>query len=195
MKQLMTVLWMAYFAAAFASARVVVPQLPPSPYDDTEISTNVALNVNAARLEFYWNLGKDISEKYATTQYYGSRFFECVSKNLTDSIRNPQGLSVVNIRYCQRFYDLYSSLPNLPQLVEELVSVPWGQHRQRKSAPQKERSMDASTLSIDAGPIAAVVDSLLCGLDGKIVARLEEIASGFWAMSSTGRALGVACVI
>ncbi len=45
------------------------------------------------------------------------------------SIRNPQGLSVVNIRYCQRFYDLYSSLPNLPQLVEELVSVPWGQHR------------------------------------------------------------------
>ena len=43
--------------------------------------------------------------------------------------------------------------------------------------------------------IAVVVDSLLCGLVGKIVARLEEIASGFWAMSSAGRALGVACVI
>ena len=81
---------------------------------------------------------------------------------------------------------------NLPQVVEDLVSVPWGQHRQRTSAPQKERSMDASALSTDAGPIAAVVDSLLCGLVGKIVARLEEIASGFWAMSSTGRALGVA---
>jgi len=84
---------------------------------------------------------------------------------------------------------------NLPQLVEELVSVPSGQHRQRKGAPQKERSMDALTSSTDAEPIAAVVDSLLCGLVGKIVARLEEIASGFWAMSSTGRALGVACVI
>ena len=84
---------------------------------------------------------------------------------------------------------------NLPQLEEELVSVPWGQHRQRKGAPQKERSMDALTSSTDAEPIAAVVDSLLCGLVGKIVARLEEIASGFWAMSSTGRALGVACVI
>ena len=91
--------------------------------------TKAAVSVNSALLEFYWNLGKDISEKYAATQYYGSRFFECVSKDLTDSIRNPQGLSVVNIRYCQRFYDLYSSLPNLPQLVEELVSVPWGQHR------------------------------------------------------------------
>ena len=119
-------------------------------------------------------MGKDIREKYAATQYYGSRFFECVSKDLTDSIRNPQGLSVVNIRYCQRFYDLYSSLPNLPQLVEELVSVPWGQHRQRTSAPKKERSMDASTSSTDAGPIAAVVDGLLCGLGWKIVVRQEE---------------------
>ena len=51
MKHFATVLCMAYAAAAFASARVVVPQLPPSPYDDTEISTNVALNVNATRLE------------------------------------------------------------------------------------------------------------------------------------------------
>ena len=42
---------MAYAAAAFASARVVVPQLPASVYADTEVSTNIALNVNAARLE------------------------------------------------------------------------------------------------------------------------------------------------
>ena len=159
------------------------------------VEKKAAVSVNSTLLEFYWNLGKDISEKYATTQYYGSRFFECVSKNLTDSIRNPQGLSVVNIRYCQRFYDLYSSLPILPQLVEELVSVPWGQHRQRKSAPQKERSMDASTLSTDAGSIAAVVGSFLCGLVGKTVARQEENYTWLWAMSSTGRALGVACVI
>ena len=34
--------------------------------------------------------------------------------------------------------------------------------------------MDASILSTDAGPIAAVVDSLLCGLVGKIVARMKE---------------------
>ena len=144
------------------------------------VEKKAAVSVNSALLEFYWNLGKDISEKYAATQYHGSRFFECVSKDLTDSIRNPQGLSVVNIRYCQRFYDLYSSLPNLPQLVEDLVSVPWGQHRQRTSAPQKERSMDATALSTGAGPIAAVVDSLLCGLDGKIVARQEESCKRLW---------------
>ena len=34
--------------------------------------------------------------------------------------------------------------------------------------------MDALTSSTDAEPIAAVVDSLLCGLVGKTVARQEE---------------------
>ena len=51
MKQLMTVLWMAYFASAFASPRIEVSALPQSEYADTEVATNVALNVNAARLE------------------------------------------------------------------------------------------------------------------------------------------------
>ena len=42
---------MAYAAAAFASARIEVPTLPLGEYADMEVSTNVALNVNAARLE------------------------------------------------------------------------------------------------------------------------------------------------
>ena len=39
------ILVVAFLAlSAFAGARVVVPQLPPSPYDDTEISTNVTFS-------------------------------------------------------------------------------------------------------------------------------------------------------
>lgn len=95
-------------------------------YQATQIKA--AVSVNSALLDFYWNLGKDISEKYASTQFYGSRFFECVSKDLTDSIGNPKGLSVVNIRYSQRFYELYAGMRNLQQVVEELVQVPWGHH-------------------------------------------------------------------
>lgn len=92
------------------------------------VQIKAAIAVNSALLEFYWNLGKDISERYAATQFYGSRFFENVSKDLTDSIPNPKGLSVVNIRYCVRFYDLYSKMENLQQVVENLVKVPWGHH-------------------------------------------------------------------
>ena len=40
--------------------------------------------------------------------------------------------------------------------------------------------------------IVAVVDGLLCGQVGKVVSRLEANRKRLWAMSSTGRALGVA---
>ena len=51
MKHFATVLCMAFAATAFASARVEVSALPSCEYADTEVSTNVALNVSAARLE------------------------------------------------------------------------------------------------------------------------------------------------
>ena len=38
-------------ASAFAGARVVVPQLPEAATPDAEVSTNIALNVNVARLQ------------------------------------------------------------------------------------------------------------------------------------------------
>ena len=42
---------MACAAVAFASPRIEVSALPQSEYADTEVATNVALNVSAARLE------------------------------------------------------------------------------------------------------------------------------------------------
>ena len=56
---------------------------------------------------------------------------------------------------------------------------------------------EVGILAVDAGvrlcyQIAAVVGGLSCGLVGKIVARLEANRKRLWAMSSTGRALGVA---
>ena len=51
MKHFATVLCMAFATTAFASARVEVSALPSGECADTEVSTNVALNVNAARLE------------------------------------------------------------------------------------------------------------------------------------------------
>jgi len=45
------------------------------------VEKKAAVSVNSALLEFYWNLGKDISEKYAATQYYGSRAMRLIKKN------------------------------------------------------------------------------------------------------------------
>ena len=45
------------------------------------VEKKAAVSVNSALLVFYWNLGKDISEKYAATQYYGSRAMRLIKKN------------------------------------------------------------------------------------------------------------------
>ena len=109
-------------------------------YRATQIKAAVA--VNSALIEFYWNLGKDISEKFAAEASYGSRFFERVGRDMREDFPDDSGFSPRNIRYCRDFYTLYSvgpTLPqavaksgarsNVPQLVADLIRVPWGHHR------------------------------------------------------------------
>jgi len=54
-------------------------------------------------LEFYWQIGKKISEKQTK---WGSKFLE--------------NLSITNLKYCERFYDYFVIRP---QLFEKLQSV------------------------------------------------------------------------
>ena len=51
MKHLLIVLCLGLALAVHAYARVVVPLLPEAVSPDAEVSTNIALNVNAARLQ------------------------------------------------------------------------------------------------------------------------------------------------
>ena len=51
MKFAVVVLFAFFSFSALASARVVVPSLPEAVTPDAEVSTNIALNVNAARLQ------------------------------------------------------------------------------------------------------------------------------------------------
>ena len=74
-------------------------------YRATQIKAAIA--VNSALIEFYWNLGKDISEMFAEEARYGSRFFEKVSRDMRAEFPNDSGFSSRNIRYCQSFYLLY----------------------------------------------------------------------------------------
>ena len=96
-------------------------------YRATQIKAAVA--VNSALMEFYWNLGKDISEKYVGTKIYGSGFFSRLSADLKGAIPGADGLSTQNLRYCLHFYELYGGAKILPQLVGKLVCIPWGHHR------------------------------------------------------------------
>ena len=88
-----------------------------------------AVKVNTEQVLFNLSLGKDIAERQDENKY-GSQFYATLSRDLKEEIPGAEGLSESNIRYCKRFYLLYcKTVVNLPQVVEELCSIPWGHHR------------------------------------------------------------------
>ena len=78
------------------------------------------LKVNSALINFYWELGKMISEKQAK---WGSKFLETLSNDLKSEFLNMQGFSVTNLKYCQSFYNFYGeSISQQP-----VDQIPWSQ--------------------------------------------------------------------
>jgi hypothetical protein len=90
-------------------------------YRNSQIKASV--KVNQELLRYYWELGKDISDKQADNKY-GGKFYATLSMDLRHEMLDVEGLSETNIRYAKRFYNLYSQLFTiLPQLVEESRSL------------------------------------------------------------------------
>ncbi len=98
-------------------------------FDYQTSSFEAMLHANKSLIEFYWKLGREISER-TNEKYYGNRFYETLSADLRSQLPKVQGLSETNLRYVKRFFDLYRSLVEVtPELMDELERVPWGHHR------------------------------------------------------------------
>ena len=88
-----------------------------------------AISVNSEMLKFYFELGKEIANNSFKAKY-GSKFYDSLSKELIEQLPNVKGLSIINLRYMEKFYLIYKEkISIVPQLVEELFSIPWGHHR------------------------------------------------------------------
>ena len=85
-----------------------------------------AVHVNSELIKFYYELGEEISRTLFKAKY-GSGFYDLLSKELKKAIPNGKGLNHQNLRYAEKFYTLYKE--NFPQVVGELMMVPWGHHR------------------------------------------------------------------
>lgn len=66
-----------------------------------------AVKVNTEMLEFYWAMGREISELYKRAKY-GSAFFDCLSLDLKAEFPEQTGFSVTNIKYAKRWYEFYN---------------------------------------------------------------------------------------
>ena len=115
-------------------------------YRATQIKAAVA--VNSALLEFYWDLGRDISERYPGKKRWAG-FFEKLSEDLRMSLGNAKGLSVNNLRYCQHFYELYCYL----------LQVVGDNECQLMQLPPEEREL--------VGPAVARVEAAIAATRGE----------------------------
>lgn len=66
-----------------------------------------AVKVNTAMLEYYWEMGRDVSRLYNHAKY-GSAFFDCLSLDLKAEFPGQTGFSSTNIKYIKRWYEFYN---------------------------------------------------------------------------------------
>ena len=73
-----------------------------------------AIAINSTLIDFYFALGKMITEK---TVIWGSKLLETLSADLKKEFPDMQGFSVTNLKYCRLFYNY---APIRPQVEDEL---------------------------------------------------------------------------
>ncbi len=78
------------------------------------VQIKAALSVNSTLIDFYYSLGKMISEKQAI---WGSKFLQNLSADLKAEFPDMRGFSVTNLKYCRLFYNYE---PIRPRLGDEL---------------------------------------------------------------------------
>ena len=81
----------------------------------------VALAANAELILFYWELGKDISEKLIQTSW-GSNVLDVLAKDLKTEFPESTGFSRSNLYNCLKFYSFYKN----DIIVQRSVGqIPW----------------------------------------------------------------------
>lgn len=95
-----------------------------------------AVKVNDEMLRFYWQLGKELHDRKDKFSY-GQSFYKTISRDLCRELPDVKSFSETNLRYMQKFAELYSEVSNLPQVgedfrseeIEPLFAIPWGHHK------------------------------------------------------------------
>ncbi len=87
----------------------------------------VALAANRELIEFYWELGAQIAEKQAQSQW-GDKLIPQLSSDLKKAFPDLKGLSASNLKYCLRFFQFYATAAATPFGQQPVDQIPWGHH-------------------------------------------------------------------
>lgn len=104
------------------------------PLRQSQIKATV--KVNDEMLRFYWQLGKELHDRKNSFSY-GQGFYKTISRDLRKELPDVKSFSETNLRYMQKFAELYGEASDLPQLgedfkseeIELIFAIPWGHHK------------------------------------------------------------------
>lgn len=85
----------------------------------------VALAANRELIQFYWELGAQIAEKQAQSQW-GDKLIPQLSADLQKAFPDLKGLSASNLKYCLRFCQFYAGTAATPFGQQPVDQIPWG---------------------------------------------------------------------
>lgn len=86
----------------------------------------MALAANRELIRFYWDLGCMITAKQVQSQW-GDKVIPQLSHDLQREFPEVRGLSASNLKYCQRFFQFYSSGDGDSESGSDVASIPFGQ--------------------------------------------------------------------
>ena len=78
-----------------------------------------AIAVNSALIEFYWDLGKMITDKQKESKW-GNKLIEQLAKDLKAEFPGMSGFSRTNLYYVQRFYQRFNSFEIITKIVPQV---------------------------------------------------------------------------
>ncbi len=91
-----------------------------------KVRTRIALSVNSAVIELYWEIGNDIYLKQKNAKW-GSKIIDQIAIDLKNDFPDIKGLSRRNLYAMRQFYLFYSDeFEFVPQSVAQ---IPWGHNR------------------------------------------------------------------
>lgn len=152
-----------------------------------------AVKVNTEMLEFYWSMGREISQLYQSAKW-GTAFFDCLSLDLKTEFPNQTGFSPANIRYTKRWFEFYNQRDIIlhqpgeefrQQAVDELEmpvefgQVPWKHHvyifTHSKSVAEALFYIDKTIANgWSRAELEAEIDDDLYSKEGKAITNFDE---------------------
>ena len=152
-----------------------------------------AVKVNTEMLEFYWSMGREISQLYQSAKW-GTAFFDCLSLDLKTEFPNQTGFSSANIRYTKRWFEFYNQRDIIlhqpgeefrQQAVDELEmpvefgQVPWKHHvyifTHSKSVAEALFYIDKTIANgWSRAELEAEIDDDLFSKEGKAITNFDE---------------------